>query len=99
MQIPVLVERLKGSGFRVRSAGPIAVTAKGATREIALSKLREKIHSRLERGTELVGLDVGPKSNPWVEFAGMFKDDPMIDEWKKGIADYREKVQADPDYL
>ena len=98
MQIPILIERIAGNGYRARSSEPFAVTAKGATREEALARIREKIQARLARGSELVGLEVGPQPNPWIEFAGMFKDDPMIDEWKKAMADYRKKVDEDPEY-
>jgi hypothetical protein len=99
MQIAVLVERLKGNGYRARGAEPFALTGKGATREEALGKLRAKIQARLKAGVELIGLEVGAEPNPWVEFAGMFKDDPMIDEWKQAMADYRKEVEEDPDYL
>ena len=99
MQIAVLVERLKGNGYRARGAEPFALTGKGATREEALRKLRAKILARLKEGVELVGLELDSEANPWVEFAGMFKDDPMIDEWKQAMADYRQEVEEDPDYL
>jgi hypothetical protein len=98
VEIAVLVERLKGNGYRARGAGPFALTGKGATREEALDKLRAKIQARFKDGVELVGLEVGPEPNPWVEFAGMFKDDPLIDEWKQAMAEYRNEVEEDPDY-
>jgi predicted RNase H-like HicB family nuclease len=98
MQIPILLERIAGDGYRARGAEPFAVTAKGATREEALAKIREKIEARLKEGAELVGLEIGSEANPWVEFAGMFKGDPLIDEWKKAMADYRNKVDEDADY-
>ena len=99
MQIAVVVERIKKNGYRARGAEPFALTGKGATREEALRSLRVKIQARLKAGVEIVGLEVGPEPNPWVEFAGMFKDDPMIDDWKKAMADYRKEVEDDPDYL
>src|SRR5205823_11386260 len=55
MQIPVLVERVTGDGYRARSTEPFAVSAKGSTREEALEKLRAKIQTRLKNGTEVVG--------------------------------------------
>ena len=97
MQIPVLVERIAGNGYRARGAGPVAVTVKAATREKALAKLRERIQARLSKGAELVSLEVGPESHPWVEFAGMFKDDPQIEEWVQSMAEYRQQVEDDPD--
>jgi hypothetical protein len=99
MQIPVLVERVKGNGYRARGKEPFAVSARGATREEALAKLRAKIQARLKNGTEIVGLEVGPQPHPWMEFAGMFKDDPMFDDWQKAIAEYRRQVDNDPEYL
>jgi hypothetical protein len=99
MQIAVVVERVKGNGYRARGAEPFAMTAKGATREEALKKLRAKIEARLKNGTEVLGLDVGSEPNPWMEFAGMFKDDPWIDDWKKSIEEYRQKIDNDSDAL
>ncbi len=99
MQIPVLVERVKGNGYRARGAGPFAVSAKGSSRQEALDKLRAKIQNRLKNGTELVGLEVGELEHPWMEFAGMFKDDPWIDDWKQSIKEYRQKVDEDQDAL
>src|SRR5205807_3482158 len=96
MQIPVLIERVKGDGYRARGTEPFAISAKGATREEALAKLRAKIQTRLKNGTEIVGLEIGPQPDPWMEFAGMFKDDPLFDDWQKAIAQYRRKVHNDP---
>lgn len=72
------------------------MSARGATREEALAKLRAKIHARLKNGTEVVGLEIGPEPHPWLEFAGMFKDDPWIDDWVKSMAEYRKQVEDDP---
>lgn len=99
MRIPVLIEPVARNGFRARGIEPFAVSAKGATREEALAKLRAIIEDRLKNGAELVELEVGPPSNPWMEFAGMFKDDPWIEDWKRSIEEYRQKVDEDPDTL
>jgi hypothetical protein len=96
MQIPVLVERVKGNGYRARGTAPFVVSARGATREEALAKLRAKIQKRLKNGTEIVGLEVGSQPDPWKEFAGMFKDDPWIDDWKQSIEEYRQQVEDHP---
>jgi predicted RNase H-like HicB family nuclease len=96
MQIPVLVERVKGNGYRARGTEPFGVSAKGATPEEALAKLRAKIEARLKKGTQILGLEVGPQSSTWMEFAGMFKDDPWIDDWVQSMAEYRQQVEDDP---
>ena len=98
MQIPVLVERLKGNGYRARGTEPFAVSARGATREEALAKLRAKIQNRLKEGTELVGLEIGPLLNPWLQGAGMFSpEDPSVQEWIQIMVENRRKMDEAPD--
>lgn len=97
MQIPVLVERVKGNGYRARGKAPFAVSARGATREEALAKLRDKIQTRLKNGTEIVGLEVDPQPHPLAEFAGMFKDDSDFEDVLKIMADNRQRMNEDPE--
>jgi hypothetical protein len=97
MQIPVLVERLKGNGYRARGKEPFAVSATGSTPEEALAKLRVKIQSRLKNGTAIVGLEVGPEPHPLARFAGMFKDDPDFEDVLKIMADNRKRMNEDSD--
>ena len=96
MQIPVLVERVKGNGYRARGTEPFAVSARGATRAQALEKLRAKIRARLKKGTELISLEIGADPNPWLDYAGIFRDDPWIDDWVQSMNDYRQQVEDDP---
>jgi hypothetical protein len=121
MQIPVLVEKVEGNGYRAREVWPLSeggfFAAEGATREEALDKLRELIQSRLPDGAELTNLDLGAAAeiqalrkeisnlreqinsmttNPWERIQGIFKDDPMFDEWQAAIAEYRRQVDEDP---
>jgi predicted RNase H-like HicB family nuclease len=98
MQIPVIIERIADSGYRAKGTQPFAISAKGATREQALAKLRAKIEGRLQNGKELVGLEVGASAyDSWMAFAGMFKDDPWIEDWVESMAEYRQQVEDDPD--
>jgi hypothetical protein len=97
MEIPILLERIPGNGYRARSAGPFAVTARGATREEALAKLRDKIEARLDSGTELLALEIGPQPHPWRKYAGMFKDDPDFKDVLQIMAENRRKMNEDPD--
>src|SRR5689334_13240373 len=98
MQIPVLVEPVKGNGYRARGTEPFAVSARGATCEEALAKLRRKILARLKGGAEVVGLKLGQAANPWPELAGIYsRDDPVIRDWKAAMAEYRRKVDEDPE--
>jgi hypothetical protein len=99
MQIPVLVEPISGNGFRARSGEPLALTAEGATRDEALEKLRDLVQSRLVPGAEIVSLFVPGNQNPWVDMAGMFKDNPLFREVVEIMAEQRREADGDPDYL
>ena len=93
MEIAVLIEPVPGKGYRARGGEPFALEAEGSTKEEALRRLRELISSRIEGGAELVSLNVPADENPWVSFAGMFKDDPLFDKWQAAIAEGREESE------
>jgi len=95
MQIPILIEPLAGNGYRARGGEPLTLTAEGASQEEALANLQIKLQARLGNGTVLVPLEIPSPTHPLAEFAGMFKDDPLIKEWKKSMAAYRRKVDKD----
>jgi len=98
MQMSVLVEPLKGNGYRVRSAEPFGVSAEGATREEALAKLRDQVARKIADGAEVTPLEVGPFVHPWARFAGTWReDDPFIAEWQKEVEEYRRQIDEDPD--
>lgn len=97
MEIPILIEPVAGNGFRSRGGEPFDLSAEGATREEVIAKLRDQVQDRLRNGSQIVALDIPAASNPWVEFAGMFKDDPLLPEWKAAMAEYRRQIDAEPD--
>jgi hypothetical protein len=90
MEIAVLLEPVPGKGYRARGGEPFAIEAEGPTKEEALRRLRELIASRIDAGAELVSLNVPASENPWVSFAGMFKDDPLFDKWQVAMTERRE---------
>jgi hypothetical protein len=53
----------------------------------------------MKAGAAIVPLEVPAGPHPLAQFVGMFKDDPLIDEWKEAMADYRRKINEDPDAL
>ena len=95
MQIPVLIERIAGKGYRARGGEPLPLTAEGRTREAALAKLKKQIQARLRNGAEIVPLEVA-ETHPLAEFAGMFRDDPYFKEVLEIIAENRRKMDQDP---
>ena len=42
-------------------------------------------------------LELVAEPHPLAEFVGIFKDDPMLDEWKRAMANYRRKIDEKPD--
>ena len=97
MQINVLVEPMNGKGFRATGIAPFDLVAEGATREEALARLQEQMQTRIAHGAEFVALEVGTPENPWLKMAGMYKDDPLFDEWQEAIREYRDRVEKDDD--
>jgi hypothetical protein len=95
VHIPILVEPVAGNGYRAVSAAPLAFTVEGATREIALAKLREKLDGRMSGGAEVVSFEIVNGPHPLAEFAGMFKDDLYFDEVVEIMSENRRKMDAD----
>ena len=46
---------------------------------------------------EPAAVDLPQRANPWLSGAGMFRDDPLFDDWQKAIAEYRRAVNGDAD--
>src|SRR5438128_1544071 len=97
MQIPILIEAVAGNGYRSRGGEPYALSAEGATREEVLIKLQEQLQARVQAGAAIVALDVPAEPHPLVKFAGMFEHNPLFDEWKAEMAEYRRTIDDDPD--
>jgi hypothetical protein len=44
--------------------------------------------------SEPAAVDVPQRVNPWLAGDGMFRDDPLFDEWQRAIAEYRREVDG-----
>jgi hypothetical protein len=99
MEIPVLIEPVAGNGYVAKTGEPLLLRAEGATRDEAMKNLRQLLAQRVSQGVEVTQVTVPDTGfgNPWIEFAGMFKDDPYFDEWQEAIAENRRKADQDPD--
>jgi len=96
MQIPVLVEPGTANGFRARSGEPFALTAEGPTAEEAVRKVREQLRALLAAGGQVIPVEIQTADNPWLKIAGMFKDEPLFDEWQEAMRERRRQIDADP---
>jgi hypothetical protein len=97
MQFQVLIEPVPGQGHRATGGEPFALVAEGPTRDEAIRNLRSLIESKVSAGAEFVTLDIPVAGHPWLPFAGMFRDDPLVEEWKQTMAERRR--QADDDEI
>lgn len=93
MEIPIIVEPIAANCFRASAGSPWGLETEATTREEAVQKLRELIDHRLDSGTEVVGLEIGTRAHPLARFAGMFKDDPLLQSWKDAMAEYRQQTE------
>ena len=92
MQIQVLIEPIPGQGFRAIGGEPFSLVAEGATRDDAVRNLRSLIEGRVSAGAEIVTLDIPIAGHPWLPYAGMFRDDPLVEEWKEAMAERRRRA-------
>jgi hypothetical protein len=95
MQIAVLIEPVDSEGYRATTGQPLALTAEGATREEALRELRRVLATRLSAGAEIALIEVSAAEHPLAQYAGMFKDNPLFDDWQRAIAEYRRQMDGE----
>jgi hypothetical protein len=96
MQIPVVIEPVGSGQFRAKGMSPFTAVAEGATSGEALAKLREQLNKEIEAGMQIVMLDVPSKeANPWLAMAGSLKDNPLLDEWKAEMEEYRHQCDVE----
>ncbi len=95
MTYNAIVEYMKPDGYTASILGWPACTVAGATKAEALDRLRQAVSDRLSR-VEIVpiNVDVSENGHPLAKFAGMFKDDPLFDEFIEEMAAYRRQVDA-----
>jgi predicted RNase H-like HicB family nuclease len=107
MQYQIFIQNPQGSHFTASVIGLPACVSEGSTREEALSGVKFALEERLAQG-EIVTLDLpGPSrsepqvnaEHPWKQFAGMWANDPDMDEFLAEMKRMRqEEDQADLDH-
>ena len=95
MNATVLVEKLGERKYRASTSQPIPLETEGRTREEAIKRLCALARKRLAAGEwQQVSLPGPPQTNPWIAYAGIWKDHPEFDDFLKNIADYRRAVNG-----
>jgi tetrahydrodipicolinate N-succinyltransferase len=74
--------------------------------EKIVTKIRQLSSDQLQNLEKLIdqlsqASDSTEKTHPWLEFAGIFKDDPSFDQFLQEMENYRKEVdaQAEEEYL
>ncbi|MCC5663524.1 hypothetical protein LC653_06135 [Nostoc sp. CHAB 5784] len=91
----VLIENQADGTVKATLLGLPDCQGLGNTETEAIEKLSQSLQNRLE-SAKIVTLEIeAPKAeNPWMKFAGMFKDDPQFDEMLAHIEADRRELDA-----
>jgi hypothetical protein len=89
MEITVLVERVGTNGYVARD--PFGRTADGATADEAVASLRAALTANPGQLVQLVV----PPPHPLDGWIGIFKDNPMFDDWTAAIEENRRRQDAE----
>jgi len=91
----VLIENQADGTIKATLLGLPDCQGLGNTETEAIEKVSQSLQTRLETA-KIVTLEIeAPKvENPWMKFAGMFKDDPQFDEMLGYIEEYRRELDA-----
>lgn len=92
MTMYVLLENKPKGKVTASLIGWPDITAQGGTEAEAVSALRRAFTAQL-RDAKVIPLDLGVE-RPWLQTAGIFKDDPFADELDAVIAEYRRERDA-----
>ena len=93
MEIPIIVEPAGENAFRASSGGAWGLTIEAPTRGEAVQKLHKLILDRLDAGAEVFELEIHGRAHPLARFAGMLKDEPLLQPWKDAMAEYRRQTE------
>lgn len=95
MKASVLVEKLGAKKFRASTSHPIPLKSEGRSREEAVKRLCAMARKRLAAGEwRQVSLPGPPQSNPWIAYAGIWKDNPDYEAFLKNLREYRRAIDG-----
>ena len=97
MKIPILIEATPDHRYRAEGAGPFAASVEADTPSTVVEEMQKFIDDRLSKGALVAALDLPEGTNPWLAGAGMFRDEPLSDDWQRTIADYRREADEKAD--
>jgi hypothetical protein len=95
LKYDVMVERTNGNGYTARLLAWPETVVEAPTRERALQQMRVLLLERLAK-VEIVTLEIQPSEigHSWAPFAGMWADNPDLEEFKAEIERNRRELDA-----
>lgn len=97
MRIPVVIESLPNHRFR--AVGPlVGLSAEGDTTDQARQRLEDLVRDRVAAGLKLAWIetDAGDaSSHPLARHAGIWRDDPMFDEYMQAVEEFRSTCERE----
>lgn len=92
----IIIEREKEGTYKATVWGLTDCQVTGDTREAALTSINQLLTARLQNAEVVVQEMTLPKSeNPWIKFAGMYKDNPLFNDMVAEMKAYRREVDAE----
>ncbi len=99
----VSIQNGEANRYRATALGRPDCVAEGATEQEAVSRVKETLKHRLA-GEKIVSIEVEVDALPssrssksanfsWLQFAGMYEDDPAFDEVIDEIERYRQELK------
>ncbi len=90
------IKQLKNGKYQTFVVDIPSLKASGNSKEEAIEKLSHRLQAFF-KDTEIINLEIEPPQpkDPWMKFAGMFKDDPYFEEFLQAIQDYRNEIDAE----
>lgn len=92
MKIPILIEVTSDERYRATGCEPFVGSVEADSPEAVLEKMKQLIDHRVAQGARIAALDLPDGGNPWLDGAGMFRDEPLFDAWQQAIANYRRQA-------
>ncbi|NEP61150.1 MAG: type II toxin-antitoxin system HicB family antitoxin [Symploca sp. SIO2G7] len=92
----ILVENQDQDLFRAIVLGLPDCQVEGANKEEAIANIDKLLRERLAKA-DIISLEVeSPNSeHPWMQFAGMYANNPLFEEVLADIATYRQEMDAE----
>jgi hypothetical protein len=92
---PISVELQPNGKWLAQVFGWAECQAEAASREAAISGIKQALNDRLTRmDVVFIDLPTPQTEDPWMKHAGMFKDEPLFDRVLEEIATYRRELDA-----